>query len=449
MNKIIYIALLLLLTSTLSAQNWIEVRNGLPESWSKNASISAIDENNAVIAIYIYPKSYIYKTIDNGRNWELLGTPEDVDEYLINDITMIDKDNIWFCTVEDNPEKAKIYYSNDGGLNWTKQFEDKEFTTYFNYIKMFDELNGIAMGDTPYGGDTDRSVFLKTDSGGMSWDDSLNIGFFPSAFAAAKWRSVDFTTFTHGFFIPSYIGITSKSVYSTTNSGGTWIEHNQAGQLNIVKLFNKSIAVVFGNDAGIITIYKTSDFGSTWLSHPTNVNESPVDVEFLRDDNNYMWLTTGDLLLYTPDFGYNWYDYTPSLDFYGIDLEVVDENHGWLLTENSVFYIDDAEVYPSSNLNNDNIGSVKEYSLEQNYPNPFNPTTTISFTIPESNNVNISIYDVLGNSVYTIVNKYHSAGTYSYSFDAKGEQTNLASGLYFYRMQAGKYTNTRKMILLK
>ena len=85
------------------------------------------------------------------------------------------------------------------------------------------------------------------------------------------------------------------------------------------------------------------------------------------------------------------------------------------------------------------------YNLAQNYPNPFNPSTKISWQSPVGSHQTLKIYDVLGNEVATLVDEYREAGRYEITFDA----SNLSSGIYFYRLQAGDYLQTRKMILLK
>jgi hypothetical protein len=86
-----------------------------------------------------------------------------------------------------------------------------------------------------------------------------------------------------------------------------------------------------------------------------------------------------------------------------------------------------------------------KYSLEQNYPNPFNPITTIKFSIPKESNVNISIYNVLGELVTTLANGQMKPGYYEYQFNA----TNLASGVYIYRIKADDFVETKKMVLMK
>jgi hypothetical protein len=86
-----------------------------------------------------------------------------------------------------------------------------------------------------------------------------------------------------------------------------------------------------------------------------------------------------------------------------------------------------------------------EYSLEQNYPNPFNPNTRIKFAVPIESEVNLSVYDILGELVSTIVDEKMNAGYYEYNFDA----AHYSSGIYFYRIKAGSFVETRKMILLR
>ena len=92
------------------------------------------------------------------------------------------------------------------------------------------------------------------------------------------------------------------------------------------------------------------------------------------------------------------------------------------------------------------IGHVPvNYKLFQNYPNPFNPSTKIRFEIPKQENVKIEIFDELGRSLGTIVNFNFRAGSYEFTWDG----TNYASGLYFYRIIAGDFIQTNKMVLMK
>jgi len=86
-----------------------------------------------------------------------------------------------------------------------------------------------------------------------------------------------------------------------------------------------------------------------------------------------------------------------------------------------------------------------EFALKQNYPNTFNPSTVVSFDLPEASRVTITVFNVLGQKVTTIVDQEMEAGSHEKNWDA----TNYSSGLYFYRIQANNFTETKKMLLLK
>lgn len=88
---------------------------------------------------------------------------------------------------------------------------------------------------------------------------------------------------------------------------------------------------------------------------------------------------------------------------------------------------------------------IRGYSLFQNYPNPFNPSTNISFSIPEGQLVELNIYDLLGRKLMSLLNEYRHSGKH----DIKFNNSNLASGVYFYQLKAGKFIQTKKLIILK
>ena len=92
-----------------------------------------------------------------------------------------------------------------------------------------------------------------------------------------------------------------------------------------------------------------------------------------------------------------------------------------------------------------NYSAPKEFKLEQNFPNPFNPATTIQYQLPADAKVTLKIYDVLGSEVTTLVNEEQEAGYKEVKFNA----SNLASGMYIYRLQAGKYLSMKKMMVVK
>lgn len=123
----------------------------------------------------------------------------------------------------------------------------------------------------------------------------------------------------------------------------------------------------------------------------------------------------------------------------------------------SVIDVNSKSVEKVIDLHDYNITSVqdrgeipREFLLSQNYPNPFNPSTTIEYTLPNDSDVNILIYDLMGKEVRTITNKYKQAGQHNVIWNGKNNTEQAVSGgIYFYKLQAGDFTQTRKMVLLK
>jgi len=121
--------------------------------------------------------------------------------------------------------------------------------------------------------------------------------------------------------------------------------------------------------------------------------------------------------------------------------DFISSGAGNLLTPNAVVIRENNAVSVSGSGNS----FINNYILEQNYPNPFNPGTIISFSIPNSGFTQLKIYDALGTEINSLVNEYKQSGNYDIEFNAE----NLPTGIYFYRLISGNYSDTKKMILLK
>ena len=107
-------------------------------------------------------------------------------------------------------------------------------------------------------------------------------------------------------------------------------------------------------------------------------------------------------------------------------------------------YPGDIKVDETSLVKREN-GVPRDFQLLQNFPNPFNPATTISYILPARSHVTISVFNLLGQQVAEVLNDMREAGNQSVTFSAAG----LASGVYFYRLQAGSFVQTRKLVIVK
>jgi len=208
-----------------------------------------------------------------------------------------------------------------------------------------------------------------------------------------------------------------------TNSSGDTIWTHTYGGLN--DEYGPGIQV--NNDGGYSLCGATLSFSA-----------GNLDIYFIRTDSN------GDVL---------W------SKTYGWDEEEVAYMHtltsdgGYLIpgTTESFFaggdaiYLIKIQPDPLNHISSEHINFLEDYKLNQNYPNPFNPSTKIMFTLPQSENVKIVVYNILGQIVHILLNERFAAGKYEIDFNAQ----NLTSGIYFYKIEAGKFQDVKKMILLK
>ncbi len=176
---------------------------------------------------------------------------------------------------------------------------------------------------------------------------------------------------------------------------------------------------------------------SNWLPHSYLLTKNDSTFIRLNYEENYPLI---DTLLYTRVEGSNHYTglmgvMEPYYIFYTIFEDSLN-GHINLFARKQIVTVGNVET---GNPLADGI------ILMQNYPNPFNPVTRMSFVIGKSSFVTLKIYDVLGNEVITLVNDVKSPGTYNIDFNAE----HLSSGVYYYRLKAGNYTETKKMLLLK
>jgi hypothetical protein len=168
-----------------------------------------------------------------------------------------------------------------------------------------------------------------------------------------------------------------------------------------------------------------------------------MDIFFVNADTGWVCGANGYLAM-TIDGGAMWHQQATPLSPTFNAIYFVNDAPGYLVGDDGSILKLAGEETPSG-VTPTPPGAVREFTLGAAYPNPFNPTTTIEFTVGSAGPVRLQVFDMLGRSVATLVSGTLQAGSYRTQFSGAG----LSSGLYFYRLEAGRRVQTRTMTLLK
>lgn len=288
------------------------------------------------------------------------------------------------------------------------------------------------------GGDFSVERIFKTTNGGTNWTTQ-------TSGTANKMFSVYFIDANTGWSVG---GPSSPKIIKTTNGGDNWFLQTTTVNtpLYSVMFADANTGWAVAGYLGGETIIKTTNGGTNWLSQTSG------DTRYLRDcyvlsAAKAFAVGQGGKLIMTTNGGDNWavQNTGSTIELWSIDF--VNDTVGYAIGDNVVLKTTNGGVL----FVNQTSGELpQKFMLMQNYPNPFNPNTAIRFQIPPVGAqyiepVLLRIYDMLGREVTTLVNEQLKPGKYEVAWDASSEP----SGAYLYQLNAGNYSMTRRMILLK
>ncbi|MCW8810957.1 MAG: YCF48-related protein [Ignavibacteriaceae bacterium] len=368
----------------------------------------------------------IIHTTDGGNNWEIQNSTV---QTFITDIFFINNKIGWATTIKDIfPFNTVILKTNDGGVSWAAEnFQDT--TALMRTIFFSDSLNGFIGG----------SYIAYTSDGGNSWAkadvDSNTVSNFPV-------YEFNFYNKQYGYACGGRLDV-SGVVWRTTNYGLNWNAQGiSADEIFDTFIFDSLNAIILSGDPeGLYAIakIKTTDGGINWNSENLLFYGLSFKIDFRT--YNEGWSASGYKFLFTSDRGETWNEVETPDSSIVYDLQFLDARHGYAVGESGVIL----KLDPSLVDVEPETSTPTEFILYQNYPNPFNPTSKIKFRISDRGFVNLKVFDILGNEVATLVNEEKTAGEYEVEFNAKG----LSNGIYFYKMQAGNFAETKKLVLMK
>ncbi len=466
------------LSTTDGGASWNEVSNQYSSNLNKVFFLDSL--NGWIVGDY----NVILSTTDGGVSWQqnIDNSPYMADYYGIFGMVSNKQTLCWMAGGRSYTALSVIDASSQKSENWYPQYIG--FSGRLVRIFFLNASLGWATGDS--------GLILSTMNGGLSWNQD-------SSYTHAGLADIMFFDSLVGLCVGSN-GLIMKSI-----DGGThWKIIESTPDAVFFKLFlqGDSVAYVAGgpNDA----ILKSTNRGDTWTSQVVNAHPGIYfeDIYFINDSEG--WAVGHDgVIVHTPmerpptpllasPLGTTevprrtTFKWNPSPGATTYHLQVASNNAldsiGGFVNGNIVFdttlvdtvakssnpfaagtiyfwHVSAANTAGTSNYSsveifatgdeidavNEPSGIPKEFALSQNYPNPFNPTTTISFALPSRSFVSLKVFDLLGREVSTLVSGEMQGGSYARQWNA----ANIASGVYFYRLQAGTFAETKKLLLLK
>lgn len=251
-----------------------------------------------------------------------------------------------------------------------------------------------------------------------------------------------------------YCGTDDANVWVTTNGGMNWNKIN-AGLpyrwVTRVTIHPDSANVCYVTLSGYKVdstgshIFRTSNYGANWISIKGNLPDAPVnDVIIYPYDYNTLFIATDICVMYTTNMGGSW-----SMLGTGFPTNVPCHDLTFHPPTNKLIVWTHGRSAFSINITPTGLGQEKKgemnFRLKQNYPNPFNQLTIINYELKIKSNVLLKIYNIEGKEVATLVNEQKQPGSYEVRWNA----ADFSSGIYFYKLTAGDFSETKRMILLK
>ena len=406
-----------LLYANVSSAQWIQQQSDVSNQEWRN--IKFLNENTGYACGY----NTIIKTTNGGENWVNQTIPP---SDILFDLSIVDS-NIVYCV----GFYGRILKTTNGGENWVNLFSDT--LTFIYSCHFIDKNTGWCAGSRGFPNGT---FLVKTTDGGNN--------FISYAFANLSIRDIYFKDANTGLFC------SGGAIWRSTNGGINWYSpnynfHNAGYEFRRFGIANNQYCWLVSLTR---PVYRSTDFGENWDSIayiPSSYNV--YSTYFANINTGWVGVAFGEIYK-TTDGGYNWFDCsTTQPSGFISDIFFLNENTGWAVEGNN------GNIFKTTNggcntvgISNNSSSLPKEHILYQNYPNPFNPSTRIEYSLKESGDVKLVVYDTQGRKIETLVDTFQKNGDYISDFTAP----RLSSGVYFIILKFNnEIINSKKMLFIK
>jgi hypothetical protein len=476
--------------TTNSGDNWTQADNGIPPF----SGISDIGKSGS--NIFAAAANYVYGSTDGGGNWTPLGS---AGLPFMNMVSIeVTGSAIYAGTIANG-----VYKSTDNGATWTQTVTGLKARDMNNFFIDGSTLyaNGNSIFKTNDGGDTwvnvrgnlkdssSQPTFVYVNGSMLIERDFPVEGLERSTDSGATWTSIGSglgSLGSVGMIVSTSAGLIAADnrIYRSTDNGDTWFQvdtalGNLVGFSGLYKagsdLYAYGLEVAKSTDdgatwawadSGMATyfgvggftsvgstlfvgggfpnkVYKSTNGGAFWTA-VTSLPASGGTSQLLSEGNSLFACSPNNGIFVSTNLGTSWTKISIGLPTpnYAYSLAILGGMMYAGTSGNSVWKRPLSDV-----VGVEEIASVipTHFALEQNYPNPFNPTTNFKFQVVQGGFVKLTVFDVLGREIATLVNENLHPGTYQASWDA----SRMSSGVYYYRLQAGVYSEMKKMLLVK
>ena len=323
--------------------------------------------------------------------------------------------------------KNNVYKYTDKGAAWSLINTPTNY--HFYKFSVLDSLHMTLLADS-----SKTTHLFYTENGGKTWSHSPFRG---------KCKFSDLKLYQPGKILGCgtyYDSLSPGFIFQSTNKGLAWKITLFPQVPDYINNFTDTSFIASGRDV----VFKSGSNGNLWYTviPPTDME---IRGNFCLGDSYSIYFKAGYYIIRYLAATDTWipvYNDPPLGEF----ASKIEFNY-----QNNMLILGGGGLIINMNTNIEDIKDnsapeiVDHYLLYQNYPNPFNPSTTINYSLPKAGFVKLNIYNILGSKVATIVNDYKPAGNYSVQFDS----SNLASGVYLYRLEVGNYSAAKKFILMK
>lgn len=392
--------------------------------------------------IFVTNSNQIYRSLDVGETWTPIGNkiPRGT---VSNSFCVSSKDtNVFMVAIDSsNDEDAWVYRSTDYGNTWNISMSGRRSSDGTPFGQDYNHP------DTLYYGLQDTNLF-RTTNFGVSWTPVGNYKFSNVCYVRVLESNPNIILVGgRNWNPPEYATIVRSSDY-----GQTWnvIDSNGGDHPELPVIATSSLNTTLyagryeGEDGGVM---RSTNLGITW-GH-INLDEYVWGMDIAKDDPNVLCYSNwgggiGNWGIISYDRGVH-FSILPELSGVGNFAVYFYNRKNLLLQQPLGFYKLRVTVTVPLGIENISTTVPENYSMLQNYPNPFNPVTKIKFAIAKHSEVRINIYDAVGKEVSVLVNQEMNPGTYSADWNAE----NFPSGIYYCKMQADGFVQTKKMVLVK